>query len=218
MRPDHTRSALLNALRQLGVLATLAGVTVLLTLLFSFLGTLSITVVMGVIMGSTRRWQWQSLPVSLVFPTVMLGLSHYSKIEVPQERVNLIALVCVLAFWGVFGMMFCMRFFEQKESAPPATPPGQVASNVSTSGVEDDALRAFSLAALRGSLWASDKHSDPSGQRKTLQIEGGKFELSVSAPGGRTRVVARGEVIVEQPRPDQLVINLSEQRDAKPDP
>lgn len=215
MRLDYTRSALLNALRQLGVLAVVGAVTVLLTLLFSFLGTLSMTVVMGVIMGSARRWRWQSLPVSVVFPAVILGLSHYSKIEVPQERVNLIALVCVIAFWGVFGMMFCMRFFEQKESVPSATPAGQVTPNGSTPGVEDDALRAFSLAALRGSSWVSDKQADPSGQRKTLQIEGGKFELSVSAPGGRSRVVARGEVIVAQPRPDQLVINLSEQRDVK---
>ena len=212
MRFAPPRTGIKNALMQLGVLCALGGVTVLLTLLFSFLGTLSATVVAGVMMGSARRWQWQAIPVSLVFPAVILGLSYYSKIELPPEKVYLIALVCGVAFWGVYGLIFCLPFLEQKETPPPTTPAGSKGQKGATPGNETEGLRGFSLAALQGSSWSCEKKADGSGQRKTLQIEDGKFVLSVSGPGGRLRVVARGDVRVDSSQPDKLVVDLSAQR------
>lgn len=201
-----------NAFRQIGVLGALTGVTVLLTVLFSFLGTLSAAVVTGMMMGSARRWQWPALPISLVFPAVILGLSYYSKIALPPEKVYRIALVSGVAFWGVYGMMFCLHFLEQKEAAPSATPAGSVGSKGGTPGTETDTGRGLSLASLCGS-WNCEKAADGSGHQKTLQIEDGKFVLSVNGPSGRWRVVARGGVSVDQSRTDKRVINLSEQRD-----
>ncbi len=212
MAPGMNSTRTKNALRPLGVLAALTGVTVLLTVLFSFLGTLSTTVVAGVMMGSARRWHWHTLPVSLVFPAVILGLSYYSKIELPPQKVYLIALVCGVAFWAVYGMMFFLHFMEQKQVAPSVSPAGQEGSKGGLPGTEADGLQAFSLAALRGSSWSCEKNAELSGQRNTLQIADGKFELSVSVPGGRSRVMARGAVSLEH-RPGKLVINLSEDRE-----
>ena len=202
-----------SGLRQLGVLCALGGVTVLLTVLFSFLGNLSAAVVAGVMMGSTRRWHWTGIPVSLVFPAVILALSHYSKIELPPEKVHLITLVCGLAFWGVYAMMFCLHFLEQKEEAPPVNAAGRAGLEGGTSGGEGDASRGFSLALLRGNWTCENAAADGSAQIKTLLIEDGKFTLTVSVPGGRSRVVARGEVNVDPSSRDKLAVILSEHRE-----
>ena len=53
-----------NALGRLGAGCALVALTVLLTVLFSFLGNLSAAVVAGVMLGSARRWRWNVIPVS----------------------------------------------------------------------------------------------------------------------------------------------------------
>jgi hypothetical protein len=192
-----------HGLTRIGVWCALVGVTVLLTVLFSFLGNLTCAVLSGMILGAARRWRWNAIPISLVFPTVILTLSHYSKLELPPEKVHLIALVCGAAFWGVYGMTFGLYFLEKKEEVPPGVAPETAANTVPE----------FRLAALRGSWTCEDPVANGSTQCKTLRIEEGKFALTVSERGGRVREIARGEVSVDASRTDHVVVAFNEERD-----
>jgi hypothetical protein len=184
---------------RLGGLCALTGLTVLLTLLFSFLGNLSCAVVAGMILGSGRRWQWDAIPVSLIFPAVILILSHFSKVDVPASKLHLVALVSSGAFWGVMGLTFSLRFLERKPDAP-STPAG------ASRGREIEAPPAsLSLATLSGN-WTCETSSAPgAGQSKILSIEEGKFVLTERRLRGRDRVLARGEVMVNPAGAGEIV-------------
>jgi hypothetical protein len=201
-----------NGLTRIGIWCALVGVTVVLTVLFSFLGTLTGAVVAGVMLGSARRWQWKAIPVSLVFPAVILGLSHYSKIELPPEKVYLIALVCGAAFWAVYGMTFSLHILEQREETPATMATGRSDPPGHTSGTESGAAPGFSLASLRGIWTCEDTAADGSTQHKTLRIEDGKFALIVNEPGGRGCEIARGGVNVNQSGANEPVVTLKAQR------
>ena len=197
----------MTGLRHIGVWCALVGVTALLTLLFSFLGTLSAAVVTGLIAGASKRWQWSSIPISLVFPGTILALSHYSKIELPPGRVNLVALVSIGAYWGVCGMMIGLHFLERKE-------PSTMGTSVN-SGERGDAAQLESAdgAALDPSMllgiWTSERiGSGISAKRKTLRVEDGKFVLLLTDSRGRSRVLARGTLRVSQAESEKPVIQL----------
>lgn len=186
---------------RLGGLGALIGVTVLLTILFSILGNITCAVVAGVIFGSGRRWQWLALPCSLVFPGVILLLSHYSKVELPPGKVSLVALLSAGAFWGVMGLARILHFVERKpEAAPTASgPPGNSAIG------RTEAANQFNLAVLSGS-WTCD---EPAGngliQSRTLRIEQGKFQLVERRHRGRDRIVAHGEVSAGISNPREII-------------
>jgi hypothetical protein len=204
-----------SGLTRIGVWFALVGVTVLLTVLFSFLGNLSVAVVTGLVLGSARRWRWHAVPVSIVFPAVVLGLSHYFKSELPPGKVHLIAVVCGAAFWGVYGMSFCLHIFEQKAPVPPAMAKGLVVVPGSSSErASGTAARGFTLATLCGSWACKDITADGSTRHKTLRIEDGKFALTVREPDGRQRELARGEVNVGQLKADTPVVTLHPKTDS----
>lgn len=183
----------------------LAGVTVLLTLLFSILGSLSCAVVAGMILGSTRRWRWDALPVSLVFPAVILALSRCSTFELPATKVYLVAMLTGAAFWMVFGLTLCLRFLERKGGASLSTVPG-VTSEAGVATRPDAAATPdrLDLALLRGSWTCEEACPEGLTQNKTLRIEDGKFSLSISKPRRRERVVARGQVRIDETKPGKV--------------
>jgi hypothetical protein len=186
-----------------GVWFALVGVTVLLTVLFNFLGNLTCAVLAGMILGIAGRWQWNAIPISLVFPAVFLSLSHYAKLELPPGKVQLVALVCGVAFWGVYALAFALHFLEQKPEVPPGVAT-EAAVNVKPE---------FHLATLCGS-WSCEE-SAPSGstQSKTLRIEAGRFLLTVSERG-RRRVIAQGDVKVDASRKDLSVVSFNAEPDS----
>jgi len=191
--------AIRSGLTGIGVWGALVGLTVLLTVLFSFLGNLSIAGITGLMLGSARKWRWSVIPVSAVFPAVILGLSHFCKIELPADKVQVIAFVCGAVFWGVYGVTFCLHLLEQKEGTPRAT---------AKSRTTTDAARGFSPAELRGE-WASEAAApDGSPQHRTLRIAENKFVFTVTGPDGRPREIARGDVNVAQRGAGEVMVSF----------
>ena len=197
-----------SGLTRIGVWCALVGVTVLLTVLFNILGNLSVAVVTGVVLGSRGGLRWGAVPISLVFPAVILVLSHSFRIELPPGKVNMIALLCGGAFWGVYAMAFCLRALEQKQEAPAARARRRADVPGSTLGTEISTAGGFSLAALSG-LWnCEDAAPDGSPQQRTLRIEDGRFVLSVGDSAGRQREIARGELQLRSPTVGQSAATL----------
>ena len=182
----------------LGGLCALTGLTVLFTLLFNILGNLTCAVVAGMILGSGRRWHWDAVPVSLIFPAVILSLSHFSKVELPPAKLYLVSLVSSGAFWGVMGLTFSLRFLERKNDLPPSIAIGAAHEP----GTEPP---PFDLATLRGSWTCETSDTAGAGPSKTLLIEEGRFVLTERKWRGRERVVARGEVIVNPAGAGEIV-------------
>ncbi len=193
-----------HGLTGFAVWLALVGVTVLLTVLFSFLGNLSCAVLTGMILGAVGRWRWSAIPISLVFPTVILALSHFSRIELPPGKVQLIALLCGAAFWGVFGMTFGLHCFEHKQAVAP-----------STKGIPaPEPKPEFRLSALSGSWVCEGPSTNGSAAEKSLRIEAGKFTLTIGGRRGRARVIARGEVSLNTAQSDYPVVTFHPERDS----
>ena len=187
-----------SGLTYIGVGGVLVGLTVLLTVLFSFLGNLTIAGITGLMLASARKWRWSVIPISAVFPAVILGLSHFCKIELPPGKVHVIALVCSAVFWGVYGVTFCLHLLEQKEGIPRATTQGRTGLPNGSSRTESDVARGFSAAELRGDWFCEVAAPGGSLQHKALRIENNRFVLTVTEPDGRRREIARGNVNVAQ--------------------
>ena len=191
-----------TALVRLGGWSALAGVTALLTLLFSILGNLSCAVLAGMILGAGRRWQWEAVPLSLVFPAVLLSLSHFSKVELPPSKLWLIALVSMGAFWGVLGLMFVFRSQEKREEKPPPA----AGSLPGSTGIQSTLPPPLDLAAFRGSWTSEENGAGGNGRVRMLHIEQGRFRLAERNLRGRERVLAQGEVRVETGGTVRLVL------------
>lgn len=192
-----------TALVRLGGWGALAGVTALLTLLFSILGNLSCAVLAGMILGAGRRWQWEAVPLSLVFPAVLLSLSHFSKVELPPSKLWLVALVSMGAFWAVLGLMFVFRSQEKREESPPPA----AGSLPGPTGIQSTLPPPLDLAAFRGSWTSEENGAGGSGRVRMLHIEQGRFKLAERNLRGRERVLAQGEVRVEMGGPVRLVLS-----------
>ncbi|MCX6896936.1 MAG: hypothetical protein NTZ16_15920, partial [Verrucomicrobia bacterium] len=184
---SKSERAIRSGLTGIGVWGALVGLTVLLTVLFSFLGNLTIAGISGLMLGSARKWRWSVIPVSAVFPAVILGLSHFCKIELPAGKVHVLALVCGAVFWGVYGVTFCLHLLEQKEGIPRATAQGRTGLPNGSSRTESDVARGFSSAELRGDWTCASAAPDGSPQHKTLRIEENNFVFTVTGPDGRQR-------------------------------
>lgn len=186
---------------RLGGWGALTGVSVLLTLLFSVLGNLTCAVVAGLILGSGRRWQWNAVPVSLIFPAVVLALSYYSHVELPPAKVYLLALVSLGAFWGVLGLTFGLRFLERKGESPPRA----VAGSASIQRTEAPPTLPFNLAALEGCWTCEGTGTGGTLRTKTLRIQDGKFVLTERRLRSREQVMARGDLSLSQTGTGELV-------------
>jgi hypothetical protein len=209
----NTASLKQAAVRLVG-LGALVGVTVLLTLLFSILGNLTCAVLAGLVFGSGRRWQWLALPCSLVFPGVILLLSHYSKVELPAGKVWLIALLAAAAFWSVMGLTRGFRFVERKaDTLVPAE-----GGTRETAARPTAAVRPFDLELLRGNWSCESPVGHGLVQGRTLRIEDGRFELLEHTRRGRDRVVARGTVSANGNPPRAILLQPDPESASAPKP
>jgi len=204
--------AIKSGLVRLGGLGALAGLTVLLTMLFSILGNLTCAVIAGMILGSGRRWQWHAIPLSLVFPLVILSLSYYSKVDLPPRKVYLIALVSTAAFWSVLGMTFSLRFLESKNDPSSSA----AAQQISRIDAPPAAPTEFKLTTLQGNWSCEGTSHEGLPQYKSLRIAEGEFVLTTRTSRGREREVARGEVSVDQAGAGNLVFTSTGLEVSKP--
>src|SRR5512145_1925560 len=114
---------------QMALWVVLVAVVGLLTLLFSLLGTISCAVIVGVMMGVSRRWRWQALPISIVFPAVIATLSRVSKTELDWQQTLQMALLCFGVFWATHVVTFSLMFLERQPESPTSTKSPQATSS-----------------------------------------------------------------------------------------
>jgi hypothetical protein len=88
--------------RYLGAWGAIVLCVILLSLLFTFLGTITCAVLAGMMMGAFKGAKWFSVSVSLVFPGVIFGMARGAKVELTPPQVSMLAALCFGTFWVTY--------------------------------------------------------------------------------------------------------------------
>ena len=208
--------AVRTAGRYLGAWGAIVLCVILLSLLFTFLGTITCAVLAGMMMGAFKGAKWFSVSVSLVFPAVIFGMARGAKVELTPQQIALLAVLCFGTFWVTYVVSAFVFFHEQKGKKPsrrPSTPLQPEASaqggQVAAAGCAPAAQplgfavpdRELCLEQLQGN-WVCEASSpgEPLG-KKVLQIKEAKLELKAIDATGRITLLAAGDVTLQSARP-----------------
>jgi hypothetical protein len=208
-------AAIRTAGRYLGAWGAIVFFVVLLSFIFTFLGTITCAVLIGMMMGAFKGARWFSVSVSLIFPAVIFGMVRSARVELTQQQVILLGALCFGAFWVTYLVSAVVFFCEQRErksSKLPAPAPqqetlaqgGQVAATGCTPAAEPLGttvpVRESGLEQLQGNwVWEASSAAEPPYQ-KMIQIKEGKLELKAIDASGRITVLARGDVTLQSTR------------------
>lgn len=155
----------------------LAFFVVLLTLIFSFLGTIICAALAGMMLGAAKLQKWKVVALSLVFPSVIFGVLRTQGADLPQGKVLMLSGLCLSTFWVIFAVVALLINFERKSqaSAKAAT---RIKRQVTPGAANGNGH--LSLKALEGK-WLLDagRFSGP-GRRKILEIR--REHLSLRIP------------------------------------
>jgi hypothetical protein len=172
--------------------ATIVFFVVLLTLIFSFLGTLICAALAGMMMGAARPPRWQSLALSLVFPVVISTVLRVSRAELHGSQILFLSLLCFALFWLIYTAIAALTCHERKQAVslpagviPPADP--ALATAVA-------AGQELSLDILEGAWFAESVNFGAGSHRKKMIIERESLVLSLTDPGGRTSFCAKAQL------------------------
>lgn len=176
---------------------------VLLTVIFSFLGTFICAALAGMMMGGARFSRWHSLLASLVFPVVMAAVFGISRAALAETQVLLLALLSFGVFWATYAVTSPLGPKEaaakRAASRPDATrkAPAAVDQATSTALAESEILQAVGelrLESLQGVWFAKAPVQEPSERRKVLEIHNQKVVLSVLDANGKVCSKAEGHL------------------------
>ena len=149
----------------------LVAVAILLTMLFSFLGTISCAALSGLMFGSNKQWRWYGSFLSVIFPAVMAAFLYFGKANFAPRQGILLSLICFGAFWVTFLMAVVAPYFEQQNESPAPKPtacsetskPGQGSKKAVTSVPPD-------LVELQGAWSRTVSVGDQSLRRKVIEV------------------------------------------------
>jgi hypothetical protein len=163
---------------------------VLLTLVFSFLGTLICAALSGMMMGATKAPKKISIPFSAFFPCVLVGVLRAQKSELAGTQLILLAVLCLASFWIVHLTGAVLMAYEKRDTTDRSIP----ASTVPTS-----ALPKLRLEELEGHWSCEVCGADGRIQRRFLEIKNGVLALSTMDAEGRVCSCTRGCVELVAP-------------------
>jgi hypothetical protein len=193
---------LTRAIKQAGLSLVVVLVVALLTLLFSFLGTITCAALIGMMLAAMKQPKGQMLLVALVFPAVSYAFSRLSGAELPLEKRLFLALLCL----GVFGMSYLLTcgvlLLEKKV---PERPDPEVRLPSQCGATEPCGVGQKS----RENPW--DEPGDLQGKWKrswqpvngetlvqVLEFKGNRFSLTVFENDGSIRMVCEGRFEVQE--------------------
>ena len=108
--------AIKTAARYLGAWGAIVLCVILLSLLFTFLGTITCAALAGMMLGAFKGAKWFSVSVSLVFPVVIFGMARGAKVELAPQQITLLAALCFGTYWVTYLVSAFVFFCEQKDS------------------------------------------------------------------------------------------------------
>ncbi len=210
MRSSHVKAAMRTAGRYLGAWAAITFFVGLVSFTFTFLGTITCAVLVGMMLGAFKGAKWFSVLVSLVFPAMMFGITRSPGSELTPRQIGLLVLVCFGAFWVTWAVSAFVFFCEQKGVRSPhsaaETPQLEAVAQGGLTAAFEPPIAATpaaepSLAQLQGN-WVWEAASATGKQsRKVIQIREANLELKTIDVTGRITLLAKGEVTLRSTLP-----------------
>lgn len=195
------RSSRIAWIKQAGFGIVLVLVASLLTVLFSVLGTITCSALVGMMCGSIRQWKWQVVPVSLVFPTVAMVFLAVSSTNLGLRQQGMVPVLCFGAFWALYGMTYGLVGMEKKNRAglkPTEPGPGSEEARPSMdSPVKsvDSALEPM-LTELQGRWSCENGIAAGDMSRKVIEIVRNQMVMKTLGANGQWCLVSQGPVEV----------------------
>jgi len=213
--------AMRNAGRYLGAWGAIALCVVLLSLLFTFLGTITCAVLVGMMMGALKGAKWFSVSVSMVFPVVIFSMARGARVELTMQQVLLLAALCFGVFWVTYLVSAVLFFCEQKErrsARPPAARPEPWTSAQDTPVAATDCspaagpvgatvpARESCLEQLQGNWVREASGTGGPVYMKVIRISETRLELKALDASGRITLLAAGAVTLQSLTPPQALV------------
>lgn len=154
---------------------------VLLTLIFSFLGTIICAALAGMMLGAARLSRWLVTAASLLFPSVIFCVLRTTGADLPLQKILMLSGMCLATFWLIYLVVSMMIFYERKA--------GAAAGNAAKRPVRRNGH--LSLEALQGK-WRPEPSLIPRVEsRRVLEIQKESLLLRMPGPTGELRLQAR---------------------------
>jgi hypothetical protein len=215
--------------KQIGLGVALVFSVALVTLLFTFLGTIASAALVGMMAGATRQWRWQIVLVSLVFPGVITTFMYFTKTNLTPQQNFVLPLVCFGAFWLTYLLTCALGYFEKREASasesagePAARMEASRPATATCPGTEGGAtapplvvraetLCESGLAELQGTWSRETPGVNGQACKKVIEVARGKLAMSMVGQDGAARVVCQGDVRLERLGPFKILKVLGPQ-------
>jgi len=183
-----------TALKHLSAWSILIAFVALLTVIFSFLGTLFCAALGGMMMGATKASKALSFAFSVLCPGILMVTMKSQRTELAERQVVILATLCLAAFWLLYLMSLLLVAYEKSGSNSNST---VAAKNLGTANgaVVIPALR---LAELEGKWWSEISAIGGQNQKRILEIRAGAMALSTLGPDGRVCSRAQARLKLEE--------------------
>jgi hypothetical protein len=183
-----------TALKHLSAWSILIAFVGLLTVIFSFLGTLFCAALGGMMMGATKASKALSFAFSVLCPGILMVTMKSQRTELAERQVVILATLCLAAFWLLYLMSMLLVAYEKSGPNSNST---VAAKNLGTANgaVVIPALR---LAELEGKWWSEISATGGQNQKRILEIREGATALSTLGPDGRVCSRAQGRLKLEE--------------------
>jgi hypothetical protein len=194
------------ALRQIGGWLLLIFFVVLLSTIFSFLGTIFCAALAGMMLGAMRQARWQAVPVSLVFPVVIFLLLRGAKVDLSSSQIRMLSVLCFGTFWLVYGIAVALMRFENKgQTAKRRVDAGEVVTGVTpgysskmTAPTRAAVCQELNLATLQGKWLCNGSTAGEPIREKVMEVQKEQMVLRVTDEHGRVTLRANARVRFEK--------------------
>ncbi len=187
-------ASLKTAARYVGRWSAIVFFVVLLTLIFSFLGTIICAVLAGMMFGATKHVRWQALLISLIFPGAIFGLLRAGRAPLLERQVLVLSLLCFGAFWLTYVIAAAVIYFER--SAPASVPPERLA----TAEPVVPPPVVLNLHELEGTWSGPICGRNGESRAKELEINPRELVLRLRDAQGHVSTVGKAELRFEESR------------------
>ncbi len=202
--------------KYLGAWGAIVLCVVLLSCLFTFLGTITCAVLVGMMLGAFKGARWFSAAVSLVFPGVIFGMVRGAKVDLTSQQVVLLEVLCFGVFWATYLVSAFLFFCEQKERKAPRLLTSELRAQTP---VQAEPVSCFEhspaaavleaggpsleprLAQLQGNWVREASGAGGPACQRVIQIKDARLELKAIDASGRITLVASGDVTLQALRP-----------------
>ena len=163
--------------------------------MFSFLGTILCAVMFGMMVGFSKKWKWQFILISLLFPAALMASLHVSSsksaLSLP-ESIRL-ASVCFGTFWATYLATRGLFLLEGGHEEPSAA--ALEARRLKTARRQAaESWHDLDIGELQGA-W-SQEITLPAGRtaRKVIKVDDHELTMCIIGENGEAQILAKGEV------------------------